>query len=177
MRRFASIYIHIAHFRRHADITLQDVPNREYTLRVFVENVEREIQRKDNYTWTLAQRPYVRYFANTCTYRWVFVCRDVSPTSQVRAEARMKSGHSVWTKYREASEIIDLHGVFNDYWTSNDHEFTVLSQSLSPRSPRISNWEGQRVLSLESIMGLCNYGSLRIMPFVLIIFAMSHPPS
>ena len=104
-------------------------------------------------------------------------CEKVVVGSNLRAEARMKSGHSVWTKYREASEIIDLHGVFNDYWTSNDHEFTVLSQSLSPRSPRISNWEGQRVLSLESIMGLCNYGSLRIMPFVLIIFAMSHPPS
>jgi len=49
----------------------------------------------------------------------------------------MKSGHSIWAKYREASEIIDLHGLFDNYWTSDGHEFTVLSQSLSPISPRI----------------------------------------
>ncbi len=55
--------------------------------------------------------------------------RDVSPTSQIRAEVRMKSGHSMWAKYREASELIDLDGLFNDYWSSNDHEFTVLGQS------------------------------------------------
>jgi len=57
------------------------------------------------------------------------VYRDVSPTSQIRAEVRMKSGHSMWAKYREASELIDLDGLFNDYWSSNDHEFTVLGQS------------------------------------------------
>ena len=51
----------------------------------------------------------------------------------------MKIGHSVWTKYRETSEIIDLQGLFNDYWSSNDHEFTVLSQSLSFTSPRLSD--------------------------------------
>ena len=43
----------------------------------------------------------------------------------------MKSGHSVWAKYREASEIIDLHELFSDYWSSNNHEFTVLSQSIT----------------------------------------------
>ena len=52
--------------------------------------------------------------------------------SNLRAEVRMKSGHSVWAKYREASEVIDLHGLFIDYWGSNHHEFTVLSQLLSP---------------------------------------------
>ena len=59
--------------------------------------------------------------------------RDVSPSSPIRAEVRMKSGHSVWAKYREASEVIDLHGVFNDYWSSGDHEFTILSQSQPTR--------------------------------------------
>ena len=53
---------------------------------------------------------------------------DVSPTSQIRAEVRMKSGHSLWAKYQEASEIIDLHGLFSDYWSSDDREFTVLCQ-------------------------------------------------
>ena len=51
----------------------------------------------------------------------------------------MRSGHSVWAKYREASEVIDLDELFNDYWSSNDHEFTVLSQSLSTTSPRTSD--------------------------------------
>ena len=39
----------------------------------------------------------------------------------------MKTGHSVWAKYREAGEVIDLDGLFSDYWSSNDREFTVLS--------------------------------------------------
>ena len=61
--------------------------------------------------------------------------RDVSPTSQILAEVRMKSGHSFWAKHREGSETIDLHGLFNDYWSSDDREFTVLSQS-QPTSHR-----------------------------------------
>ena len=40
-----------------------------------------------------------------------------------------KSGHSVWTKYREAKEVVDLHGVFSDYWNSTNHEFIVQGQS------------------------------------------------
>ncbi len=51
----------------------------------------------------------------------------------------MKSGHSVWAKYREASEVIDLHVLFDDYWSSNNTEFTVMSQSSCPTSPRISS--------------------------------------
>jgi len=43
----------------------------------------------------------------------------------------MKRDHSFWVTYREASEVVDLGGL-NDYWSSNNHEFTVLSQSLSP---------------------------------------------
>ena len=65
--------------------------------------------------------------------------RDISPTSLVRAEVRMKSGHSFWAKYPEAKEAIDLDGPFNDYWSSNDHEFTVLSQSSSPIGSRRSD--------------------------------------
>jgi len=49
--------------------------------------------------------------------------------SNLCAEVLMKSGHSFWAKYREGSEIIDLHGLFNDYWNSDDHEFTIQSQS------------------------------------------------
>ena len=74
--------------------------------------------------------------------------------SNLRAEVRMKSGHSVWAKFREVSEVINLHGLFNYYWTSNEYEFTVLSQPLSPLSPRISDREAQRLLSLENIVAL-----------------------
>ena len=49
--------------------------------------------------------------------------------SKLRAELRMKSGHSFWAKYRETSEIFDLDGLFGDYWGSDKHRFTVLGQS------------------------------------------------
>jgi len=66
------------------------------------------------------------------------VYRNVSPTTQIRTEVRMKTGHSVWAKYREAKEVIDLDGVFSNYWSSSNREFTVLSQSLSSTNLRIS---------------------------------------
>src|SRR5258706_12286345 len=62
----------------------------------------------------------------------VIVYRDVSPTSQIRAEVRMKSSHSIWAKYREAGKVIDLDGLFSEYWSSNSRKFTVLSWSLLP---------------------------------------------
>ena len=78
----------------------------------------------------------------------------------------MKSSHSVWATYRETSEVIGLQELFSDYWGSNNHEFTVLSQSLSPTNPRISDREAQRLLSLESIVAPWNYDSLQMLPFV-----------
>ena len=80
--------------------------------------------------------------------------RDVSPTSQIRAEVRMKSGHSVWAKYREASEVIELNALFGDYWSSGNNKFAVLGQSLSPTSLYRSDGEGQRLFPLESIVAL-----------------------
>jgi hypothetical protein len=44
-------------------------------------------------------------------------------------EIQMRSGHLFWAKDRLASEVIDLQVLFNDYLSSNKHEFTVLSQS------------------------------------------------
>ena len=66
-------------------------------------------------------------FHNTYTNLCMYIYRDVSPVSQIRAEVRMKSGHSVWAKYREGSEVIDLDGLFSEYWSSDNREFTVLS--------------------------------------------------
>ena len=102
---------------------------------MFVENEEIELQKEDDRTWTPAQRQYVPYFPNTYTQWRICMYRGVSSTSQIRAEVRMKSGYSIWAKYREASEDIDLHGLFSDYWSSGNHEFTVLSQLLSSTCP------------------------------------------
>ena len=62
----------------------------------------------------------------------MYVYSDISPTSQIRTAVRMTSGHLVWAKHREAGEVIDLDGLFSDYWSSTSREFTVLSQSFSP---------------------------------------------
>ena len=66
----------------------------------------------------------------------------------------MRNSRSFLAKYREASELIDLQTLFDKYWSSTDREFTVLGQSLSPTSLRISEREGQRPLPLESIVAL-----------------------
>ena len=66
----------------------------------------------------------------------------------------MKRGHSFWAKYPEAKEVIDIHGLFSDYWSSDDQEFIVLSQSLTLTGPRRSDREEQRPLSLGNIVGL-----------------------
>ena len=71
----------------------------------------------------------IRDEKNVLTDGWNYV--KVVVGSNLRVEVRMKSGHSMWAKYQEASEDIDLHGLFSDYWGSDDHEFTVLSESLS----------------------------------------------
>ena len=50
----------------------------------------------------------------------------------------MKSGHSLFARYREANETFDLHGLFNEYWSSINREFIVLGELLSPMTPRMS---------------------------------------
>ena len=58
VRRFISIIPdHTADFGQPTDIILQGVLNREYRLRLFVENVEIELHTVDNQTWTPSQRP------------------------------------------------------------------------------------------------------------------------
>ena len=54
----------------------------------------------------------------------------------------MKQGHLFWAKHREADEVTGLQELFNNYWSSNNHDFNVLSQSLSPTSPRVSSDRG-----------------------------------
>ena len=66
--RFTSILAHPADLGQHTDIILQDVPKREYTLTLLVDNVERELQRKDNQTWAPAQRLCVSSLLTTDTH-------------------------------------------------------------------------------------------------------------
>ena len=71
------------------------------------------------------------------TGAWNYV--QVVVRSKLRVEARMKIGHSIWAKYREGSEVIDLDELFSNYWSSNHNKFTAMSQSSSPTTPRISS--------------------------------------
>ena len=56
------------------------------------------------------------------------MCRDVSPASELRAEIQMKRGYLILTKNLQKSETIDLQALFDDYWSSSKHEFTISSQ-------------------------------------------------
>jgi len=58
--------------------------------------------------------------------------RDVSLTSQIRVDIQKKIVHSVWARHREASKLIGLQDLSNDYWNPEIHNFTVPGQSLSP---------------------------------------------
>jgi len=59
VRRFTLIDVYATDLAQHIEITLQDDLNREFTLRLFVENQERDLETKDNQIWTPTQRAYV----------------------------------------------------------------------------------------------------------------------
>jgi len=63
-----SILIHTADFGQHTEITLQGVLNRDYTLRLFIENEGLELQTQDNRTWTPTQHLYVPCFLTIHNY-------------------------------------------------------------------------------------------------------------
>jgi hypothetical protein len=56
--RSTSIWPCTADLRQYTEIILQDIPELTYTLNLFVDEEEKELQRKDNRTWALAQRLY-----------------------------------------------------------------------------------------------------------------------
>ena len=70
----------------------------------------------------------IRDERNVLTDGWNYM--KVVVRSNLRVEVQMKSSHFIWAKYREMSEVIDLHGLFSEYWSSKNREFTVLSQSI-----------------------------------------------
>ena len=51
----------------------------------------------------------------------------------------MKRGHLFWAQDRQRSEEINFQALFDKYWGSVKHEFTVPSQSWPLTSPLISD--------------------------------------
>ena len=47
----------------------------------------------------------------------------------MRVDVQRKTGHLLWAKGRQMNELIDLQGLFKDYWSSDKRQFTVQSQS------------------------------------------------
>ena len=66
------------------------------------------------------------------------MCRGVSPTSEMRMEIQMRSGHLFWAEDRQISEAIDLQPIFDDYLSSDKREFALSSQSSLLNSPLTS---------------------------------------
>ena len=111
---------------------------------LFVGSEQIELERKDNRTWAPVQRPYVVRRLITYAHRSLCVYRDISPTSNLRVEIQIKSGHLHWAKKIQNVKEIDIQKQFNEYWTSGQHELMVLGWSSSQTSPLISDGEAQR---------------------------------
>jgi hypothetical protein len=98
------------------------------------------------------------------------MCRAISLASNIRIVIQTKSGYLWWARDRQGSEMINLEPLFDDYWSSDKHEFTLPSQSLSPTSALVSHSEAQRILlSLEGItriVGIWSYNSPQVPLFV-----------
>ena len=68
MRRFTSVQAHTTDHCQHTEITLQEIPKVKSSLRLFVENQERELQKESNRTWGLAQHLYVSFLPITSSF-------------------------------------------------------------------------------------------------------------
>ena len=123
---------------------MQDIPDLKYKLVLFVGSEQIELERKDNRTWTPVQRPYVLRLLTSSAHRSLCVYRDISPTSNLRVEIRIKSGHLHWAKKNQNIKEIDIQKPFNEYWTSGEHELTVLGRSSSQTRSLISDRGAQR---------------------------------
>ena len=47
----------------------------------------------------------------------------------MRVEVQRKTGHLLMAKTRQMNELIDLQGLFKDYWNSDGRQYTVQGQS------------------------------------------------
>ena len=111
---------------------MKDIPDLKYKLVLFVGSEAIELERKDYLTWAPDQRPYVLNLLTTYTHQSLSVYRDVSPTSHIRVEIQIKSGHVPWAKKDRNIKEIDLRKPLNEYWASKKHEFTIPGRSSIP---------------------------------------------
>ena len=72
--RATLIKVHITDIGQHIEITLKGVPKPDYTLSLFVGNVETGLQRSDNHTWAPTQGLYVSFLLITCMHSLKSVC-------------------------------------------------------------------------------------------------------
>ena len=64
---------------------------------------------------------YGQSLIDACVLRY---CSDIPGACRVR----MKSGHLFWAKYRLETEVVNLHGLSNDYCSPGKDGFTILSR-------------------------------------------------
>ena len=147
---------------------MQDIPDLKYKLVLFIGSEAIELETKDNRTWAPVQRPYVFRLLTTCAHRSLWVYRDISPTSHVRVEVQIKSGHRPWTKKVQNIKEIDIQKPFHEYWTSKGHELMVPGWSSFLTGPLISDRGAQRWLLLGNIVAPLNYISLRALRFAFL---------
>ena len=166
VRCFSSISVHTAYLGQQKDIIVHDIPDLKYKLLLFVGSETIELEKKDNRTWEPVQRLYVLRLLIPYTHINVPVYREISPTSQVRVEILLKSSHLPWVKKDQNIKAIDLQKLFNDYWSSKEHNLMVPGRSRSPTSPLPSDGNPQRSWLLENTVALLKYVSLRALRFV-----------
>jgi len=94
----------------------------------FVGNQNIELEANGTRTWTPVHLSYAPRSRFICSLK-ICVFRDISPTSETRVEIHRTTRFLFWKKRRQENEVIDLQAIFDEYWDSTKHEFTVLSQS------------------------------------------------
>jgi hypothetical protein len=65
----------------------------------------------------------------------------------------MRNAYSPWAKWKQTSNEIDIESLFNDYWNTDKHEFTVSSQSWPANGPFISDREVADVVAVGKHSG------------------------
>jgi hypothetical protein len=81
------------------------------------------------------------------------MCRFVSPTSDIRVDIRTRKTYPPWAKWKQTSNEIDIEPLFNAYWNTNKHEFTVSGQSWRANSPLMSDREIADVVAIGKHSG------------------------
>ena len=61
--------------------------------------------------------------------RDMFLTSEASEASEMRVNIQRKTSHLPFTKSPQTNELIDLQGLFEDYWSSDKRQLTVQSQS------------------------------------------------